>query len=490
MSRAMLDACDRLGVVVMDEAFDMWSEPKSDDDYARRFADWWQADLEAMVRSAENHPSVVFYSIGNEIPDGSTPAGLRIGRALADKVRSLDESRYVTQAVTGILVGGPELFAEMRDAGSSMAGEHEAGVNTVATTMADIMQQAVRSPIVDARTTEAFAPLDVAGYNYMESRYELDADLHPDRVIVGTETHPPAIASGWAKVAAMPHVIGDFTWTGWDYLGEVGIGRPNHAEPQADGGPTSFHGEFPWRTAWCGDIDITGHRRPQSYHREIVFGLRTDPYLAVLRPQHQRRPNADASPWSWSDVVASWSWPGYGGEVLLVEVYAAAEEVELLLDGRSVGRQPAGAASGFRSLFELAYQPGTLEAVARSGGEIVGRSCLRSASDVLRLEARADRDRVTAGGADLVYLDLVLTDETGVVHTTGDRRVEVNIDGPGVLQAVGSADPRSNEPFTGAGCTTFDGRALAIVRATAAGTITVTASAEGCEPQRLTVDAR
>ncbi len=490
MSRAMLDACDRHGMLVMDETFDMWDQAKSDDDFAHRFADWWEADVEAMVANARNHPSVVMYSIGNEIPGGSTATGLPIGRALAAKVRSLDAGRYVTQAVTGILVGGPELFADFRSSLAAPAVDEETGVNTTAATLGDVMQQIVRSPIVDAKTVEAFAPLDLAGYNYMESRYVLDAAAYPDRVIVGTETHPAAIADGWALVTSIPNVIGDFTWTGWDYLGEVGVGRSDHSHPDTEPGSSSFHGEFPWRAAWCGDIDITGRRRPQSYFREIVFGLRTDPYIAVLRPEHQGRPNRHGSPWAWNDVVASWSWSGHEGDATVVEVYASAEEVELLLDGRSLGRQAVGAGHGFRAAFEVAYQPGELEAVAWSDGEIVGRSSLRSATEVVALRVEVDRSEIAADLHDLAYVEVALVDATGTVHTTVDRRIEVTVDGPGVLQAVGNADPASNEPFGATGCTTFDGRAITIVRPSGPGRITVTVIADGCDPTGVQIDAR
>ena len=440
MSRSMLDACDRIGVLVMDETFDVWEQPKSDDDYARRFADWWEADVEAMVRNARNHPSVVMFSIGNEIPDGSTTGGLQIARALAEKVRSLDDTRYVTQAVTGILVGGQEMFDDLRANVAASAGEvnSETGVNTVATSLGDIMQQLMLSPVVDAKTAEAFAHLDVAGYNYMEARYPVDAELHPERVIVGTETHPPAIAEGWAKVLAYPSVIGDFTWTGWDYLGEAGIGRTDY---RTDAEPEPFHGEFPWRTAWCGDIDITGHRRPQSYLREIVFGLRSDPYVAVLRPEHERRPNRHHSPWSFPDVVASWSWLGREGELVDVEVYAAADEVELLLDGRSLGREPAGADHRFRASFEVTYAPGELEAVARTSGEVVGRTSLRSASPELRLQVQADRTELTAGFTDLAFVDLVLVDNAGIVHVGADRPVEVEVEGAGAPPRARKCEP-------------------------------------------------
>ncbi len=490
LSKPMLDACDRLGILVMDEAFDMWEEPKSEDDYALRFPDWWEADIEAMVRKDLNHPSVILYSIGNEIPEVGRPHGTRLGRALAEKVRSLDSTRLVTQAVSGLLVGGAELFAELRKEIESAhpKTDEESGVNTVLTNLADRLNKLMLSPVVATKSAETLSYLDVAGYNYMESRYGLDGGLYPNRVIVGSETHPAAIATGWAEVLKHPHLIGDFTWTGWDYLGEAGIGRVMYSEPGEPPTEQSFMGQFPWLAAWCGDIDVTGHRRPQSYYREIVFGLRTDPYVAVRRPQHHGK-TPHATPWSWSDAISSWSWDGFEGSPVTVEVYAAADEVELVVNGRSLDRRPVGAAHRFRTEFETEFEPGLLEAVALRSGEEVGRVGIRSASGPVQLEATVDRPVIGAHPGDLAFVDLTLVDGQGALHSSADRQIRVAVDGPGVLQAVGSANPASVESFTGPSCTTFDGRALAVVRPTGEGRITLTASAEGCQPQHVDIDA-
>ncbi len=490
MSKAMLRACDRVGMLVMDETFDMWLQTKSEDDYALRFADWWEADVEAMVRKDFNHPSVILYSIGNEIPDGSTPVGVQVGRALAAKVRALDDTRYVTQAVTGIAVGGAELFDEFREAATVSGTDGETGVNTAATNLGELMVRAMLSPVVAAKTQEAFAHLDVAGYNYMASRFELDRELFPQRVIVATESHPPSLDEDWAAVVRNPNVIGDFTWTGWDYLGEVGVGRVEYGEQQSGFGMAAFLGDYPWLTARCSDFDIIGQRRPQSYYREIVWGRRTDPYLAVQSPEHHGRAVAHSSPWSWSDVISSWTWTGHEGAAVTVEVYSDAEEVELLLNGRSLGSQPAGAEHRFRAQFETVYEPGVLEAVARRDGAEVGRASLRSASGAVVLDVRADRKEIGAGFDDLVFVDVGLVDETGTLDTTADRPVAVHVDGPGVLQGLGSANPCTEERFTETTCTTFGGRALAVVRPTGAGTITVLVTADGCDPVRVDVEAQ
>ena len=217
------------------------------------------------------------FSIGNEIPDGSTTNGLQIARALAEKVRSLDDSRYVTQAVTGILVGGQELFDDLRAtmAAATRGRRRDRASTPSRPASATSCSSSCCSPVVDAKTAEAFAHLDVAGYNYMESRYPGRRRAAPRAGDRGHRdpSRPPSPRAG-PRCSPIPASSATSRGPGWDYLGEAGIGRTDY---RADAEPAPFHGEFPWRTAWCGDIDITGHRRPQSYLREIVFGLRGDP---------------------------------------------------------------------------------------------------------------------------------------------------------------------------------------------------------------------
>jgi beta-galactosidase len=488
LSKAMLHACDRLGMLVMDETFDMWERPKTEYDYALRFPEWWERDVEAMVRKDINHPSVIFYSIGNEIPEAGTPVGSRRGRLLAELVRRLDPSRYVTEAVTGILMGGPELFEDIRTAVSERAEEDDGAQASSVGDVVDRLNQLITAPAVTRNAAETFSYLDVAGYNYMEPRYASDGEADPHRVLVGTETYPMAIDSGWAKVRALPHVIGDFTWTGWDYLGEAGIGRTEYRDPGADAVPGAFHGEYPWRTAWCGDFDITGHRRPQSFYREIVFGMRDAPAIAVRRPQHQGK-EAASTPWAWTDSVASWSWDGWEGAPTTVEVYADADEVELWVNGRSLGTRPAGPAVRYRAEFAVSYEPGELEAAARRGGREIGRTSLRSARGPVQLAVEPDRKAITAHPLDLAFVSLTLVDQDGALYRSADRSVTVSLDGPGELQALGSANPCTEEGFGDPTCRTFDGRALAVVRPIGPGTIVITVTADGCDPGRAVVEA-
>jgi hypothetical protein len=322
--------------------------------------------------------------------------------------------------------------------------------------------------------------------NYMDARYETDRERFPHRVIVGSETFPNQIDRLWRLVVDNGHVIGDFTWTGWDYLGEAGVGRVAVADDPTAG---QFGAPYPWLLAHVGDIDITGYRRPASYYREIVFGLRRDPYIAVLRPELHGR-ELSATPWAWTDTVGSWSWAGAEGKPVTVEVYSDADEVELLLDGASLGTAPAGERNRFRAEFEVTYQAGELTAVARTAGEETGRFSLRSATGPVLLAATADRHEIRADDDDLAYVTITLQDAEGTVVVGLDREVTVAIEGPGVLQGFGSAQPATEESYLDDVHTTYDGRALAVIRPTGAGTIVVTASTPGCEDCGVTVEAR
>ncbi|MCX5356242.1 DUF4982 domain-containing protein [Streptomyces mirabilis] len=487
ISRPMLDACDRLGVLVVDEAFDVWTSGKSDFDYSLDFPEWWERDIEAMVAKDFNHPSVIMYSIGNEIPETGTPSGAARGRKLAEKVRSLDPARYVTNAVNGMLAVMSELgkLRQQSQAKAAEAGEGEdKGINTLMADAGDMMNAISASSLVTEKTAESFAVLDVAGMNYAEARYALDKNLFPNRIILGTETFPTRIDGNWRLVEEHGHVIGDFTWTGWDYLGEVGIGRPQYLTPNA---PRPSHtAPYPYLVGGCGDIDITGHRRPASYYREIVFGLRAQPYIAVRRPEHHGKTWA-GTPWAWSDTVSSWTWPDFEGEPVTIEVYGDADEVELLVNGRSLGRRPVGAEHRFRTEFETSYEPGELLAVAYRGDAETGRHTLRTAIGPVLLRAEPDRPVITASGGDLAYVTLTLTDQDGTLHTAADRPVTVEVTGAGVLLGFGSANPSTEERFDATERRTYEGRALAVLRPTGPGKIRLLASAPGCNAVEVLV---
>lgn len=493
MSRAMLDACDRLGVIVMDETWDMWTENKVNHDFALRFEERWRNDVATLVRKDRNHPSVVLYSTGNEIPEVGSPLGAARARAIAEYVRSLDPHRYVTNgvqpmlAIRGLIAKIPEILGLVESPDSSDEGEPPAaaeaepqGVNTQMAMWAMVKDQVMRAPIIAEGTEEVCASLDVAGYNYVSNRYLLDHELYPNRVIVGSETNVTDLGRDWPIICAHPHLIGDFTWTGWDYLGEVGIGRIGYddEDPVSEGIP-GIVAPYPWLVSHTGDIHITGVRRPASYYREIVFGLRQEPFIAVQRLENAHKQIAYSGPWSWSDTVDSWTWDGHEGTEVDVEVYSAAGEVELMLNGESLGRQPT---VEFRAQFTATYEPGDLVAIAYADGEESGRTALRSASGPLHLEVEADRSEITATDSDLAFVSVRLTDDSGIVNPVANRPVEVAVEGPGVVQGFASADHQTTEPFGSTTCTTYDGQALAVIRPTGPGIIDLTFTADGLAP--------
>lgn len=468
-SRALLDACDRHGMIVMDELSDVWTRSKTAFDASLGFAQRWPDDVAALVAKDRNHPSVVLYSIGNEILELATGHGATWSRRLAEELRRLDPTRFVTNGINGIIANlsrMAEAQAEPADPNTMMAG------------MGEQMARLNASHLVTESIEESAAVLDVVGFNYADSRYALDADLYPHRIIVGSETFPDRIAALWQAVRRHPHVIGDFTWTGWDYIGEAGIGRVDYTDAPGYV-PTGTVGPYPYLLAGCGDIDITGFRLPASYYREIAYGLRRDPYLAVHRPQHHGRPTA-TTPWSWTDTVSSWSWDVAEGLPVTVDVYANADEVELLLDGAPVAVAAVGAHMPLLARFETSYHRGELVAIARRGGVETGRHALRTAKDPLVLAARAEQAGITEDG--LGFVAIALEDERGVVPCDADRPVTVTVAGPGALAGLGTGRARTEESFAGPAVTTHDGRALAIVRPTAQGEIVVTVAAPGLAP--------
>lgn len=485
MSRAMLDACDRVGMLVMDELSDVWTRSKSDHDAANDFTDWWERDLDAMVHSARTHPSVFAYSIGNEIPEIGTRQGAIWSRRLATRARELDPTRFVTSGVNGALII-MDGSAQSRPGVVDEASLDEAKeINGFMMGLADKMNALAVSDAVTRLTAEPWATVDIAGMNYLDARYAADRDLFPHRVIVGSETFPTNIDRLWALVTEHDHVIGDFTWTGWDYLGEPGIGRPRYAEDP----PAPPLAEYPWILSWAGDIDITGERRPASFYREIVYGMRAAPFIAVRRPETRGKTPKHA-PWSWSECVPSWTWPGLEGESLEVEVYSDADEVELFVDGRSYGRRATGPAARFTAVFTVEYAPGTIEAVAVRSGGLGERMSLRTASPIRRLALIADRAVLSSGPDELAYIAVEVLDEDGVRATDVQDEVRIEVTGAGRLQGFGSAAPVTTGSYVDARHDLFDGRALAVIRPTEPGSIIVRARADGHPDAVLTLTVR
>lgn len=496
MSKAMLRACDREGMLVLDELSDMWTRSKNNNDYANQFPDHWEEDVEALVTKDYNHPSVIMYISGNEIQEAATAKGAQLNRLITRKFHTLDDSRYVTVAINGLLscmdhmgeimcdITGMTMEEMMQmQAQAAQEPQSDAGADA-ANGSTDLM----KGPMADAfaanhivtELLDEFASVtDLVGYNYLTARHEMEHDLFPHRVILGTETLPSDLVRLWNIVKNNSHVIGDMTWTGYDYIGEAGSSCFYYD------GRQGFMANWPISLSGMGDIDIIGNRRPISYFREIVYGLRKEPYIAVERVNHYgEKPNQSA--WPWKDELESWTWKGYEGKGAVVNVYSDADEVELFQNGESLGRKSAGEAHDFHVSFETTYKSGILEAVNYRNGTEAERTMLKSAKEPTELHVEADRTMLKADGADLSYLMISLKDEAGVQNLQTVREVTVSVEGAGTLQGMGSADPATDNSYDNHTWKLYDGYVLAVVRAgVEPGEIRVSVRTDGCVTEEI-----
>ncbi|SMB99113.1 glycoside hydrolase family 2 sugar binding [Hymenobacter roseosalivarius DSM 11622] len=443
-SPALLAACDRLGMLVIDEAFDMWRYGKNPYDYHLYFDQWWQQDVASMVRRDRNHPSIILWSLGNEIPERGSPEGVKTARQLADHIRSLDATRPITAGVNGL------------------------------------------APDKDPY----FAVLDVAGYNYAAAgdhhKQAIYADDHarlPQRLMYGSESYPLEAFGSWMDVVDHPYVLGDFVWTAVDYIGEASIGWLGYWQSQ---------GFYPWNLAFCGDIDICGWKRPQSYYRDALWKEnQVSLFVKPPTPSFPLNPNKEEwSKWEWHDVLADWTWPGQENQPLTVEVYSSCEQVELLLNGKSLGVKPTTRATRFTATWSVPYQPGELKAIGRTGDKVVSTATLQSAAQPVRLTLTPDRPTIQANGQDLSYIAVELVDSKGVRHPKAENALKFELSGPGTIIGVGNANPRSLESYQRPQRNAWQGRALVIIKSgEQAGKITLRASAEGLPAAEVTVVA-
>lgn len=462
-SPAFLDACDRLGLLVIDEAFDCWREGKNINDYSVFFEEWWQKDLASMILRDRNHPSIIMWSIGNEVAEkGGRSDGYSYVRKLADFVRNLDNTRPVNCAVDN-LIPDPYLISQLDiPAGVDNGGEYD---------------------YFGELTREFFDALDVAGYNYLLDRYEDDGKKFPGRIIYGTETYPKDAYDYWDAVERLPYVIGDFVWTALDYLGEAGLGHVSYGKPTKKFALM----EYPWHQAFCGDIDICGFKRPQSYYRDCVWGLSEKPYIAVYKPEHYGK-EVFISLWGWPDVVSSWTWPGFENKPIAIDVYSTDEEVELLLNGKSIGRKPAGKPNRYIATFETVYEPGELVAIGYREGRESSRTILRTAGPPASIRLTPDRDVLSPKFGDLSFVTVELLDSNGNIAHGASDNIYFTASGVGSVIAVGSGNPASEEMYVGNQRRVWYGRAMVVVRANGEkGDIELTASAEGIPSQKVII---
>ena len=427
-TRAFLDACDSLGMLVIDEAYDGWRTGKNAFDYHLLFDSCYQQDIAAMVMRDRNHPSVICWSIGNEVIERKDIRVITTARNLKKAILQHDATRPVTEALCAW------------------------------------------DPDWDIYDPHAEV-LDVVGYNYLIFKHKEDHARDPQRVIWQTESYPRDAFSNWQCVQQHPYIVGDIVWTGLDYLGESGIGRYFY-EGETEGESWQAQ-QFPWHGAYCGDVDITGWRKPISHYRDMLWNDIQKPFLAVKEPDGYFG-RVKLTKWSVWPTWESWTWPGWEGKPIEVEVYTKQPQVQLFLDDKLIATQQVSEQTGFKATFKMDYQPGRLKAVTAAG-----TAELATAGKAAALRLTPDRRAISGNGQDLAYVTLEVVDGQGRVVPDAAIDCEVTVSGTATLLAAATANLKDLEPKTSARVKTWKGRALIVVRAgQKRGTATVSIKSE------------
>lgn len=452
MSKALLDACDDLGMLVVDESFDCWNIKKHAYDYHLFFADWWKKDLESMILRDRNHPSVIIYSVGNEIGerDGSSRAE-EISKEICEYAVKLDPTRPTTNGVCMV-------FLDAGEFGGILANIFGSGNPVDFSTLPEEVKGFIaESDDVKKRwgeITESFIkPLDIAGYNYLDQRYDEDGEKFPERIILGTESYPKSMNSVWEKTMKHSYVIGDFTWTAWDYLGESGIGHALYGE----------HGglfmDYPWHIANCGDYDICGFLRPQGQARKLLWKVNNSPVISVLKPEHDANKETISS-WGWEDVIESYSFPGFEGKEIRVSIYSNAEEVELLLNDKVIEKKEVPE-NGIVHM-NVIYEPGELKAINYRQGKIAEESKL-STVGVPHHIAVIPENSIKNSATEIQIFRIEMQDMNNNRVPYAENMINVDA-GKGIILGLGNSKPDNEEPYTDSRCSLWEGRALLAVK--------------------------
>ena len=442
-SETFLRACDELGLLVIDEAFDGWRDKKNDYDYSTLINQWWESDLRAMVCRDRNHPSIFCWSIGNEVIERKRIEVVKTASQMARLCHQLDDSRH---GVTSALASWDNDW----DIYDPLAAVH-----------------------------------DIVGYNYMIHKAESDHERVRDRVMVQTESYPRDAWKNYRQVKDLPYVIGDFVWTAIDYLGESGIGRWYY-----EGDVAGEHWErplYPWHAAYCGDIDLTGKRKPISYYRSMLYndtlldghgGI----YVAVREPDGYHG-KVKETLWGTWPTFDCWNWPGHEGKPIDVEVYSVYPRVRLYLNEQLVGEQDVAER---KAIFTLPYQKGILRAEGIKEGAVAETMTLQTADEAHTIRLTADHTSLKADGQDLAFITVELLDAKGIPNPIASPSLTAQVKGPATLLAFGNADIKDLGRYTDAEHKAWKGRALLVVKSNRkAGQVEVTVSGGGLATGKL-----
>lgn len=498
-SKALLTECDRQGMLVMDEYIDHWYIHKTEHDYVDYFNDWWHQDLTDMVEKDCNHPCVVLYSTGNEVSETAQKRGIALTKEMTDFLHGLDDSRPVTCGVniffnflSSIGFGvysdekakkEAERAEKAKQRGEKTSKKKAVGsqfFNNLAGLLGDeFMKRGATLHGCDVKTRDAFANMDIAGYNYGIYRYKRDLKKYPQRLILGSETFCNDAYKFRELAKQEPRLVGDFVWAGMDYLGEVMVGSWEYADyaETFDGGPG-------WVSAGSGRIDLTGKPLGEALYTRVALEADNGPYIAVC-PVNHTGDRHSPSAWKMTNAMPSWSWTGCEERKANVEVYARAARVELVLNGHTVGSKTLK--NDCLARFSIPYESGTLEAVSYDAADHeIGRCKLQSAGGTTRLTLDAEEPTVKPGH--LCYVRLRYTDENGITKPLARGNIQVQVRG-GTLVGLGSACPFNKHSYLDSETDTYYGEALAIVRMGDGDAMTIAAS-DGEYSAELTVSAQ
>lgn len=488
-SSALLEACDRLGMYVYNEAFDSWGIMKQPGDYNQYFDTDWEKDLTAFMKRDRNHPSVILWSTGNEIPErGGMNHGYTLATRLAAAAHTLDPSRPVSNAICSYWSGLDDELTQENT--KKIMGDSSA--ETISPQNAD----SGKNDTSWEEYSEAFTNgLDIVGYNYMEDKYPLDHELYPERVILGSENYPKEIGIRWPMVESTPYVIGDFTWTAFDYIGEAGIGKSLFLEPDdplLQMGPYALmsHGSaFPWRLANDADVDINGGLLAQGAYRSVIWGSKKT-FLYSYDPAVTGKTEF-ISNWGFTDISKNWNWKNSDGAPVQAAVFSNADIVELFLNGISIGKCKANerpAAHLPKSfLFDLKYRSGKLEAISYKNGKVLSKDTLVTTGPPKKIRLFSEKSEIAADGHSILYVNVELADENDWFVPDCALKLHAMLEGPAYLAAFGSANPITDENYTSGNFTSYRGRAMAILRSGYTnGACTLTVSADGLEAASVT----
>lgn len=498
-SKALLTECDRQGMLVMDEYIDHWYIHKTEHDYVDYFNDWWRQDLTDMVEKDYNHPCVVLYSTGNEVSETAQKRGIALTKEMTDFLHGLDDSRPVTCGVniffnflSSIGFGvysdekakkEAERAEKAKQRGEKAAKKKAVGsqfFNNLAGLLGDeFMKRGATLHGCDVKTRDAFANMDIAGYNYGIYRYKHDLKKYPQRLILGSETFCNDAYKFRELAKQEPRLVGDFVWAGMDYLGEVMVGSWEYADYAE-----TFDGGLGWVSAGSGRIDLTGKPLGEALYTRVALEADNGPYIAVC-PVNHTGDRHSPSAWKMTNAMPSWSWTGCEGRKANVEVYARAARVELVLNGHTVGSKTLK--NDCLARFSIPYESGTLEAVSYDAADHeIGRYKLQSAGGATSLTLDAEEPAAQTGH--LCYVRLRYTDENGITKPLRRGNIQVQVRG-GTLVGLGSACPFNKHSYLDSETDTYYGEALAIVRMGDGDAMTIAAS-DGEYSAELTVSAQ